>query len=162
MNNLNQRAISLTTTCPGCGARLPDEITCQDIFDAFLVLEFTDPGYGAVHFLTVACFMIQHGRYSDAGLTWIEQKLRAHLEQGLPVDQIRQQANRDADQSKRAWKVTRPPDAPPLPKIPWSLTIAAVAPGYPLSAPAPEPALYQQRVQQWARITLREMQVWLK
>ncbi|QYR19267.1 hypothetical protein KZ483_15075 [Paenibacillus sp. sptzw28] len=32
-----------------------------------LALEFSDPGYGRVHFLTVACFIIQHNRYMTKG-----------------------------------------------------------------------------------------------
>ena len=45
------------SNCPECGA--PDNL-CQTRFDEFLVLEFTDAGYGAVHHLTVATFMVQH------------------------------------------------------------------------------------------------------
>jgi hypothetical protein len=45
--------------CPECGSRLNDGITCQSILESFLALEFSDPAYGAVHFLTASCFMIQ-------------------------------------------------------------------------------------------------------
>ncbi len=78
-----------------------------------LVLEFTDPGFGAVHMLSVACFMIQHGRYSDDALVWIDQKLRADLEDGISAEQIRKEMNWETSQARRAWKVTRPPGAPP-------------------------------------------------
>lgn len=143
-------------SCPECGAVYDDQVTsCQDIFDQFLVLEFTDPAYGAVHFLTVACFMVQHGRYSDAGMAWIEQKLRKHLEEGMPVAEIRQEASGEADQSRRGWKVTRPPDARPLPKVAWSMTIADVARNY---HNAEE---YQEQIKQWARVTLAEMRPFL-
>lgn len=37
----------------------------HEIFNACLAREYSDPGYGQVHLLTVACYMIQHGRYSD-------------------------------------------------------------------------------------------------
>ena len=139
-------------TCPECGAVLSRETDCQEIFDLFLVLEFTDPAYGAVHFLTVACFMIQHGRYSDAALAWIAQMLRENLEGGVPVERIRQQANEEADQTRRTWKVVRPPDARPLPKIAWSMTITGVAARY------QDAASYCELVRQWARVTLAEMQ----
>ena len=43
--------------CPECGA--PD-LLCKTRFDEFLVLEFTDTGYGAVHHLTVTAYMLQH------------------------------------------------------------------------------------------------------
>lgn len=137
--------------CPDCGAHHPGETTCQSIFDEFLVLEFADPGYGAVHMLTVACFMIQHGRYSDPGLAWIEQQLRAYLEEGVSVQHIRRQANQQADQSKRSWKVMRQPDEPPLPKIQWSMTIADVAAEYQGAAS------YRALIIRWARTTLQEM-----
>lgn len=58
-------------TCPECGATWLEDSTCQSVFDEFLVLEYSDPAYGEVHFLTVVCFMIQHGRYSDEALVWI-------------------------------------------------------------------------------------------
>src|SRR5512147_1373320 len=45
------------TDCPECGAA---ETLCKERFDEFLVLEFTDAGYGAVHHLTVATYMLQH------------------------------------------------------------------------------------------------------
>jgi hypothetical protein len=73
----------MPNTCSECGAVLQDESSCQEIFDSFLALEFEDPAYGEVHFLTVACFMIQHQRYSDEALAWIAQSLRAYLEEGV-------------------------------------------------------------------------------
>jgi hypothetical protein len=141
----------VTGTCPECGAVYREETTCQEIYEAFLVLEFTDAGYGAVHFLTVACFMIQHGRYSDEGMAWIAEKLRKHLEEDVPVEEIRRQASEEADQARRSWKVARPPGAPPLPKIAWSMTIADVAGKY---TDAEE---YRDLIREWARVTLREM-----
>lgn len=95
-------------TCPECGAILSESVTCQALFESFLASEFSDPGYGEVHMLTVACFWIQHGRYSDEGLAWIESKLRAYLEEGVGVAEIRRRAAQETDQSKRAWRVTRP------------------------------------------------------
>lgn len=139
-------------SCPECGAAWSSGLTCQSIFDEFLVLEFTDPGYGAVHFLTVACFMIQHGRYSPQGLAWIEQRLRDHLERGVPVAQIRQDAGRTASQSARDWKVTRQPADPPQPRVPWRMTITGVVPAYDSAAS------YCAAVERWARMTLEDMQ----
>ena len=142
-------------TCPECGARLSGNASCQAIFEDFLVLEFTDPGYGAVHMLTVACFTIQHGRYSDEALVWIEGKLREYLEEGSSTEQIRRQAGKEADQQARTWKVTRQPDAPRLPKIAWSMTIADVA------SRAQDAKSYCEQVELWARVTLHEMKPWL-
>ncbi|HEY3345686.1 MAG TPA: DUF5946 family protein [Anaerolineaceae bacterium] len=137
--------------CPECGAVLTDHASCQEVFDAFLVLEFSDPGYGEVHMLTVACFMIQHGRYSDTALTWIEQQLRANLEGGIPPAQILRQAAAATNPAKRTWKVTRQPCEPPLPKIAWSVTIADGADQY------QDAGSYCAWVRRWARTTLQEM-----
>jgi hypothetical protein len=137
--------------CPECGAVLSEGSSCQAIFDSFLVLEFTHPEYGEVHMLTVACFMIQHGRYSDEALTWIEPTLRAHLEEGVPAQHIRQQAGKETGQDRRTWKVTRQLGARPLPKIAWSMTIGDVAAQY------EDARSYCELVRQWARTTLSEM-----
>lgn len=141
----------MSANCPDCGALLEEGTDCQSIFDTFLVLEFSDPGYGEVHMLSVACFMIQHGRYSDEALVWIEQKLRAHLKEGLAPETIRRQASHQVSQSTRNWKVTRQPGTKPLPKITWSMTIADIASQY------QDASSYRDLVTQWARTTLREM-----
>src|SRR5687768_2028141 len=101
--------------CPVCGAAWPEGASCQATFDELLVLEFTDPGYGAVHFLTVACFMIQHQRYSDEGLRWIQSQLRGYLEKGLTIAQVHKSALRTTSEPNRKWKVVRAADAAPLP-----------------------------------------------
>jgi hypothetical protein len=137
--------------CPECGAVLNGDDTCQTIFDSFLVLEFTDPAYGMVHMLTVACFMIQHGRCSDEALRWIEQKLRANLEEGISTERIRQQAYLEADQEVRNWKVNRQLSEPLLPKVAWSVTIADVA------SNAQDAESYCDWVKRWGRATLQEM-----
>jgi hypothetical protein len=60
--------------CAECGAVLPEGETCQTIFESFMALEFSDLAYGEVHFLTVACYMIQHGRYGDEVLAWASRR----------------------------------------------------------------------------------------
>jgi len=145
----------MSPQCPDCGAVFEEEDSCQSIFDSFLVLEFTDPAYGEVHLLTVACFMIQHRRYSDAALVWIEQTLRANLEDGVEAGQIRRQAARETGQGRRAWKIIRQPDARPLPPIAWSMTIADVARGY------QDAGSYRDLVKRWAAATLKEMKLFL-
>ncbi|MCL4560619.1 MAG: DUF5946 family protein [Chloroflexi bacterium] len=148
---LNKSESWSSQNCPGCGASLRDSESCQTIFESFLALEYADPGYGEVHFLTVACFMIQHGCYSDEALAWIEQKLRLNLEQGVPAMQICRQAAKETGQGVRLWKITRPPDAPQLPKVAWSMTIIDVKAGY------HDAASYCALVTEWARRTLKEM-----
>ncbi len=50
--------------CPECGA--PGS-ACATRFDEYLVLEFTDAGFGAVHHLTVGTYMLQHSSQTDQG-----------------------------------------------------------------------------------------------
>jgi hypothetical protein len=142
----------MTPTCHECGAPLHDHQTCQAQFEELLALEFSSPPHGQVHLLTVACFMIQHNRYSDEALTWMADQLRAHLEQGLSPALIRSRAARAAMQPNRTWKIPRQPEARPLPVIPWSLSIAD-----PFST-RHNPVLYCAMARRWAAATLAEMQ----
>ncbi len=141
----------MSSTCPKCGATLAEGRTCRSIFEEFLIFDFTDPGYGEVHMLTVACYMIQHGEYSQRGLGWIEENMRLHLE-GIPTQEIRRKVDRQVDQGQRDWKVTRQPDEPPQPRIAWSMTIADVQRG------VQDAESYRRLIRQWARATLQEMQ----
>jgi hypothetical protein len=131
---------------------LPEGANCQSLFDELLALEFSDMAYGAVHFLTGACFMIQHNRYSDEALAWIEDKLRAHLERGVPIHQVRRQAARETQQATRTWRVERQPGARQLPEVAWSMTIADAF------AARNDAERYRQVVTEWARAVLQEMQ----
>jgi len=141
-----------TNTCPGCGAVYQNNLTCESVFDDFLVLEFTDAAYSEVHLLTVACYMIQHGQYSDDALVWIEQRLRDHLEKGIPAEQIRQEAAKETGQGRRAWRVARRKEDKPQARMPWSMTILDVALQY------QDADSYRNLVRQWACVTLAEMQ----
>ncbi|MHC1784441.1 MAG: DUF5946 family protein [Anaerolineaceae bacterium] len=142
--------------CPECGGIYKDNRTCQQIFDEFLIKEFTDPEFGAVHFITVACFMIQHRRYSDKALGWIDSKLRDFLDKGLSADEIRKLANLETSQEIRKWKIQRTPHDRELPDIAWSKKICDV------TFCEKDPAGYCREITDWARFTQKEMQVWLK
>ncbi len=142
----------LAYQCGACGAPLEDNLTCESVFNEFLALEMTDPEYGAVHFLTVACYMIQHGKYSDEALVWIEQRLRDYFEKGIPAGEIRKRAEMETSQDKRTWKVIRQKSDPPQAKIPWSMTIIDVANQFHNAED------YRELVRQWAVMTLAEMQ----
>jgi hypothetical protein len=142
--------------CAECGAEWPDGQTCQSLYDEFLVWEFQEPGYGAVHFLTVATFMTQHGRYTDEAQAWIKQKLHENLDEGASVEWIRRAANQETSQAKRTWKVVRPAGAPPAPRVAWEMTIVDVARRH--DASGLEAAAYRAAVMDWARTTLRQLE----
>lgn len=138
----------MSSTCNKCGARLPTGNTCQSIFNEFMALEFTEPSYGQVHFLTVASYMVQHEGYSDEMYVWIQTALRKHLEEDYPTELIRQDMNRGPGSTKG---IRRPVNAPPLPKVAWTMTIADVA------AQMHGAESYRKLIEQWGRTTLKEM-----
>ena len=138
--------------CVECGATLSDETSCQTIFDSLLFLEYSRPDYGAVHLFTVGCYFIQHRFYSQEALIWIEHLLRDSVKVGLPSRYMLQQLGKATNTRDRTWKVLHQPDAPPQPKIAWSMTIADVASSY------HDAASYCDLVRMWAHTTFYEMQ----
>lgn len=48
------------SACPYCGAPLGEGENCDDLFGKLLSLEYGDPEYGAVHLLSVDCYVLQH------------------------------------------------------------------------------------------------------
>jgi Family of unknown function (DUF5946) len=137
--------------CPECGANLSDETNCQTIFDSFLVLEYTQPDYGAVHLFTVGCYFIQHGYYSREALIWIEHLLRDSVKVGLPSRYMLEQMGKATFGYDRTWKILLQPVDPPQQKISWSMTIADVASNY------HDAGSYCDLVRMWAHTTFYEM-----
>lgn len=138
-------------TCPACGARWENGQDCQSQFEALLALEFADPAYGQVHFFTVACTMIQHGRYSPQAQAWMQQKLRGVLREGLRMDQLRAQAAAENCPGVRTAALLRSADDPPAPHVGWCVTLADVA------AQAGSAESYCAAVRGWAEATLEQM-----
>lgn len=140
------------TTCPLCGANWSNtyDFTCADYFHEMIALEFIDPIAGAVHHLTVTCYMIQHDGYSDEALAEMQKMLEAVLEQGEDIQHYRQRMRPLVDSGKRTIHITRAPDAPPLPRRPWTMTI--VDAGGDLDV-----AGYQARVTAWGQSVLKTL-----
>ena len=89
--------------CPECGA--PD-LLCKTRFDEFLVLEFTDAGYGAVHHLTVTAYMLQHSsQLTREGWLHERELLREFLVENKPPSFIRKQNKDLVDSGKRTFKI---------------------------------------------------------
>ncbi len=134
--------------CPECGA--PDNL-CQTRFDEFLVLEFTDAGYGAVHNLTVATFMLQHSsRLSKEGWRYERELLKEFLIKGKSPDLIRQQNKDQVDSGKRIFKFKSKDGKPVIDKTAWRKTI--------LDVRADNPEVYREDVIAWAWSALEEAQ----
>jgi hypothetical protein len=110
--------------CPECGA--PDS-ACANRFDEYLVLEFTDAGYGAVHHLTVAAYMLQYSsKLTREGWLHMRQLLREFLIENKPHAFVRKQ-NRDfVDNGKRKFEITSKTGLPVIAKTTWMKTILAI------------------------------------
>lgn len=133
-------------TCPECGA---PGTQCQTRFDEFLVLEFTDAGYGAVHHLTVAAYMLQHSsKLTREGWLHMRELLREFLVENKSPAFIRKQ-NRDVvDGGKRGFKITSRSGERLIAKSEWTRTICDVR--------AETAGFYCADIEAWARAVLAD------
>jgi len=132
--------------CPECGAR---DHLCQTRFDEFLVLEFTNPGYGAVHHLTVATYMLQHSsKMTREG--WLHERalLREFLIEKKPPSFIRKQNKDLVDSGKRTFKFKSKDGKPVIHKANWTKTI--------LDVRTENAEVYCADVSAWARSVLED------
>lgn len=132
--------------CPECGA--PDNL-CQTRFDEFLVLEFTDAGYGAVHNLTVATYMLQHSsKLSKEGWLYERQLLRDFIIENKSPAMIRKQIKDTVNSGKRTFKFKSKDGVPVINKTTWTQTI--------LDVRTENAVVYREDVSAWARSVLDE------
>jgi hypothetical protein len=112
------------TTCPECGAAIPDGATCRDNFHALLLLESDIPGGpgSLAHFYAVASYGLQRATVAD-----IRRRMR--------------------QQTEGARRVTRRPGdpEPAWHRGPWPMSVAEV-----LTVEA-EQGAYGTMVERWAR-----------
>ena len=110
--------------CPECGA--VDNL-CRSRFDEFLVLEFSDMGYGEVHNLTVATYMLQHSsKLSLEGWLYERDLLREFIVEKKSPSLIRQQVKDSVDSGKRTFKFKSKDSKPVISKTSWTKTILDV------------------------------------
>lgn len=132
--------------CPECGA--PD-LQCKTRFDEFLALEFTDVGYGAVHHLTVATYMLQHsGQLTKEGWLHERELLREFLVDNKPPSFIRKQNKDLVDSSKRKFKIKSRDGQRIIQKSTWTKTI--------LDVRTENAEVYCEDVTAWARSALED------
>lgn len=132
--------------CPECGA--PDKL-CQTRFDEFLVLEFTDAGYGAVHHLTVATYMVQHSsKMTPEGWQYERDLLREFLIEKKTPATIRKQIKDTVDSGKRTFRFKSKTGIPVIDKTTWTKTI--------LDVRAENAEVYCEDINAWARSVLEE------
>ena len=132
--------------CPECGA--PDNL-CQTRFDEFLVLEFTDAGYGAVHHLTVTAYMLQHSsKLTREGWLYERDLLREFLIENEPPAYMRKQNKDFVDSGKRTFKIKSKTGLPVIDKTAWRKTI--------LDVRTENAGMYCEDINAWARSVLEE------
>lgn len=133
--------------CLECGA--PDAL-CQARFDEFLALEFSDPGgYGSVHNLTVAAYMVQHSsRLTRDGWLFERSLLREFLVEGKSPALARQESRAALDSGKRQFKIKSRTGQPVIEKTEWTKTI--------LDVRAENAETYCADIEAWARAVLAE------
>lgn len=133
-------------SCPECGA--PENL-CQTRFDEFLVLEFTDAGYGAVHHLTVAAYMVQHSsKMTPEGWKYERDLLREFLVEKKTPATIRKQIKDTVDSGKRKFKFKSKTGVRVIDKTKWKRTI--------LNVRAENAKVYREDITAWARSVLEE------
>jgi len=130
--------------CPECGAA---EALCKTRFDEFLVLEFTDAGYGAVHHLTVATYMLQHSsKLTREGWLYERKLLREFLVENKPPAFIRKQNKDVVDSGRRKFKIKSKTGLPVISKTAWMKTI--------LDVRTDSAEIYCADVMEWAKAVL--------
>jgi len=134
--------------CPECGAT---DNLCRSRFDEFLVLEFTDAGYGAVHHLTVAAYMVQHSsKMTPEGWRYQRDLLREFLVEKKTPAMIRKQIKDTVDSGKRTFKFKSKTGVPVIEKTTWMKTI--------LDVRAENAEVYCEDIIAWARSVLEDAQ----
>ena len=134
--------------CSECSA---SETSYKTRFDEFLILEFTDVGYGAVHHLTVAAYMLQHSiKLTREGWLHMRDLLRVFLVENKPPAFIRKQNKDLVDSGKRKFKITSKDGLPVINKSTWAKTI--------LDVRAENAEVYCVDVSAWARSVLEDAQ----
>jgi len=134
--------------CPECGAT---DSLCKSRFEEFLALEFTDMGYGAVHNLTVATYMLQHSsQLSREGWLYERDLLREFIVEEKSPSVIRQQVKDSVDSGKRTFKFKSTDGKPVIHKSAWRRTI--------LDVRTDDAETYCADVTAWARSVLEDVQ----
>src|SRR5262245_6824255 len=132
--------------CAECGASRKNGLTCWEMLEALLAWEYGDVDLRAEHFLTVACYNLQHpAQFSEATLAGLQAVFVERLDHGLGIAEIRRRVGKAAAGAARVLK----PEAERRPVLrQWAMTIADVyLPDQPAGAIG--------RVRAWAAVIRR-------
>jgi hypothetical protein len=134
--------------CPECGA---PEGRCEDRYHECLVKEFSEPGYGAVHYLTVAAYMAQHSSKLTKDGWHLERDLLKDflLDHKDPASLVRQSKG-PLDSGRRTFKIADKAGLPKIDRRHWSRTI--------LDVRLDDAETYCQDITAWAHSVLEDAQ----
>jgi lincosamide nucleotidyltransferase A/C/D/E len=120
------RIEGMSQRCPECKAAFASGEKCRDRFDALQLKELEQPGYYAVHHLSVPCYMLQHNVYSREG--WIEVRalLDKFVRDGWTPAMARRLIRRTPEIQRRTWSFTKGSRLTGVEKIAWKRTIADI------------------------------------
>ena len=112
-------------------------------------MEFENPAtFGAVHHLTVACYMLQHNGYSREGWLEVRKMVAQFVEEGVKPAEVRKRNQSRFDSRQREWSITKGPKLAEFDTITWSRTIADVR--------LDDPQSYCADVECWAESVLAD------
>jgi hypothetical protein len=116
----------MSYTCPHCGGVIPGEETCQQRFDHSQILELEQPGFYAVHHLSVPCYLLQHNRYSRRGWLEVRKLLEKIISKGWTAEMALRESRYLSIRGNKDWSLTKGEKLPGVEQIQWQLTIADV------------------------------------
>ncbi len=124
-------------------------MACETRYHEFLVKEFSEAGYGAVHNLTVATYMLQHSsKLTREGWLYERELLREFLVENKPPTFIRKQNKDLVDSGKRKFKITSKDGKRIISKTTWKKTI--------LDVRTENAEVYCGDIKAWARSALED------
>ena len=134
--------------CSECGALSHDGLTCRERFHALLTMEVQDPELASLHFLTVACYNLQHpSQFTPEALEGLRISLKGLLGGTMTIDEIRRRTSSEYDGPK---KVLQPAWRQQVILNIWKMTTADVYRPF-------QPRGTAERVKQWAESVRREI-----
>lgn len=120
-------------------------------FHRCLALEYQFPAtFGAMHHLTVLCYMLQHNLYSEKAWHEAHAMLAQFLDSSLTTQEFRQRNHSRLNSVNRKHKITSGATLPQFSQIKWTATIADIR--------FDQPDDYIASVQQWAESLLADIQ----
>jgi hypothetical protein len=132
--------------CPECGAQ---DGACEARYHECLVKEFTDAGYGTVHHLTVAAYMLQHSsKLTLEGWRFERELLQEFIIGNKPPAEIRRRNKDRLDSGNRTWKIASDDGLPKIDRTEWTRTV--------LDVRMENAEVYRKDVTAWAKSVLED------